>query len=547
MTRLFAFLMLALLLLPCQAWAVAGEWQRDADAGARLISGVTATGDGSTVPLGLEIEMGPEWHTYWRSPGAAGLPPEIDWQSSLNDTSNLQSSVMLFPAPKRYTAYGLETVGYRDHVVFPIDAVLHAPGRALSIDATLNLLVCSAICVPKSFALKLTVPAGAAAPSPEATLIKQFRDQLPGDAEKSGLVIKGVANTGAGLSVTVESRDELTSPDIFIEDDKSISFAAPEVTLSEHGHTAVFDVKLADTLPDAVPLAGMPLVLTVVDGEHALENHVIAPEAEVTTGPKHDNAHPLPLALAILFAIIGGFIMNLMPCVLPVLSMKILSVVSHGGRDTGLVRQSFLMTATGIVFSYMALAAMVITLKRLGLAFGWGVQFQQPLFLLFLTLLLTFFAANMWGLFEIQLPRFLADSLDSSYHPKLAGDFATGAFATLLATPCSAPFLGTAVGFALASGPLQILTIFLALGMGMSLPYIAIATWPRVATTLPKPGLWMVRLRQLLGGALALTALWMLWVLAAQIPLGFALFVGLAMLGIVILLCLRSSSVRPRL
>ena len=126
------------------------------------------------------------------------------------------------------------------------------------------------------------------------------------------------------------------------------------------------------------------------------------------------------------------------------------------------------------------------------MSFGWGVQFQEPLFLSFLIVLLTLFAANMWGLFEIQLPRFLVDTFDQAYHPKLAGDFATGAFATLLATPCTAPFLGTALGFALASGPRDIALIFLGLGIGMALPYLAIAAWPRFATALPRPGMWML-------------------------------------------------------
>jgi suppressor for copper-sensitivity B len=236
-----------------------------------------------------------------------------------------------------------------------------------------------------------------------------------------------------------------------------------------------------------------------------------------------------------------------MPCVLPVLSLKVLSVVSHGGGDARTVRHSFLVTAGGILFSFLLLGGVTIVLKNLGLAFGWGVQFQQPLFLVFLTLLLTFFAANMWGLLEIQLPQFLADNLDKAYHPKLAGDFATGAFATLLATPCSAPFLGTAIGFALASGPKEIILIFLALGFGMIIPYLAIATWPHMATKLPKPGAWMVKLRHLLGWALGITAVWMLWILSAQIPGRLAIFVGLSMLGIIILLALKKYKISPKL
>ena len=178
-------------------------------------------------------------------------------------------------------------------------------------------------------------------------------------------------------------------------------------------------------------------------------------------------------------------------------------------------------------------------LSELGLAVGWGVQFQQPVFLGFLVLLLTFFAANMWGLFDIRLPRWLADNLTGPYHPKLAGDFATGAFATILATPCTAPFLGTAVGFALASGPNQIVIVFAALGLGMALPYLAVGLMPNFATALPRPGAWMVHLRHLLGWALALTALWLIWVLAAQISPRGAFVVGVCMLAILGLFALQ--------
>jgi suppressor for copper-sensitivity B len=233
-----------------------------------------------------------------------------------------------------------------------------------------------------------------------------------------------------------------------------------------------------------------------------------------------------------------------MPCVLPVLSLKVLSVIGHGGGETRLVRHSFLVTASGILFSFLVLGGVTVLLQKLGMAVGWGLQFQQPMFLIFLVLLLTVFAANMWDLFEIQLPRFLADGInDAGYHPKLAGDFAAGAFATLLATPCSAPFLGTAISFALGSGPRDIMIIFAALGTGMILPYLAIALFPSLATSLPKPGRWMVVLRRLLGGALAVTAIWLLWVLSAQISARFAAIAGFCMLALLLLFGMRKTNI----
>ncbi len=547
MTRMIAALLFVFFMAPAAAHATASDWQKDDAISVRLLSAVNGVGQETIVPIGLEVQMGPEWHTYWRSPGAAGLPPQIDWANSLNDNGNVESATLLYPAPKRYTAYGLETVGYRDHVVFPIDVKLRAPGKPLNIDTTVDLLVCSAICVPKSFHLQLTVPTGTTAESAEAPLLKQFRDQIPGDVETSGLVMKSVANDGTNLTLDFESHFPLSNPDIFIENDKNISFTAPVTTLGPNNLSVRFMVKPADTLPDGTTLAGLPLTVTVVTGDHALEQHMVTPAMATITAVAPTPAPTLPLGLAMLFAILGGLILNLMPCVLPVLSLKLLSVVSHGGRDVKVVRHSFLTTAAGIIFSFLVLAGVTLVLRSLGLAFGWGVQFQQPMFLVFLILLLTFFAANMWGLLEINMPRFLADNLDKDYHPKLAGDFATGAFATVLATPCSAPFLGTAIGFALIAGAQTIFLIFLALGFGMALPYLAIAIWPRFATTLPKPGAWMVKLRHILGWALGLTALWMLWVLAAQIPWRFAVFVGLSMAGIILLLALRRTEVSRKI
>ncbi len=533
------FFALIFVLLPAQAFALAGDWVRDEGVAVRLISGAAATGQETTVPLGLELQLANGWHTYWRSPGEAGLPPQLDWSRSQTDTDNLQSATLLYPAPHRYTAYGLETIGYRDHVLFPIDAVLRHAGQALKADVAVDLLICGSLCVPKHFDLTLAVPSGSAETSVEAELLHQAREQVPADSATSGLLLKGVSSDGKSLTFAITSRDPMTQPDIFLENDKNIGFGAPEITLEASGFAASLKVKPTDALPSGVTLAKLPLTLTIVNGEHATEIKTETPAIPALLSSPSIAQHPVSFSLALLFALIGGFLLNLMPCVLPVLSLKIVSVVSHGGGEPSRVRHSFLTTAAGIVFSFLVLAFVMVVLKHLGLALGWGVQFQQPAFLMFLILLLVFFAANLWGLFEIPLPRFLVDRMDRAYHPKLVGDFATGAFATLLATPCSAPFLGTAVGFALASGATEILAIFTALGLGMATPYLAVALFPRAATLLPKPGAWMVRLRQILGLALALTALWLLFVMAAQISVVRAAGFGLLMIVLTLLLVMK--------
>jgi suppressor for copper-sensitivity B len=236
-------------------------------------------------------------------------------------------------------------------------------------------------------------------------------------------------------------------------------------------------------------------------------------------------------------ALAGGLILNLMPCVLPVLAIKLLGVVSKGGRSRRDVRLGFLASSAGILFTFLVLGAATIAAKAAGSAVGWGVQFQQPLFLVALALLCLLFAGNLWDLFEIRVPAKVAGNIvardrDHSF----AGGFLSGLFATVLATPCSAPFLGTAIGFALAGGPVDILAIFAALGSGMALPYLLVALSPGLANRLPRPGGWMITLRRVLGFALLGTAAWLISVLAVQAGTLAALSVGACLGALLILL-----------
>ena len=220
---------------------------------------------------------------------------------------------------------------------------------------------------------------------------------------------------------------------------------------------------------------------------------------------------------------LGGLILNLMPCVLPILSLKVFGLVQTAGQGRRHVTLSVLATASGIIVSFWALAALAIGARSAGEAVGWGIQFQNPVFVTFLAVVLVFFALNMWGLFEIPMPSFLSGAGSGESHG-LAGHFGTGLFATLMATPCSAPFLGTAVGFALSQTAVVTLAVFTAVGIGMATPYLLLAATPGAAKLLPKPGNWMTTLRGVMGFLLAGTVVWLLYVLAAQIaPASLAL------------------------
>ena len=224
-------------------------------------------------------------------------------------------------------------------------------------------------------------------------------------------------------------------------------------------------------------------------------------------------------------ALLGGLILNVMPCVLPVLGIKLAGAIRAGGAAPGRVRAGFLASAAGVMAFVWTLAALVLAAKAAGLAVGWGVQFQNPVFLAAMVAVTALFAANLAGAFEIALPQGFATPLARG-RAGLAGDFATGAFAAVLATPCSAPFLGTAVAFALAGGAPEVALVFTMLGLGLAAPYLAVAARPSLVARLPRPGRWMLWVRAALALMLLATALWLAWVLSSVAGLRAALAVG---------------------
>src|SRR5262245_16732977 len=238
------------------------------------------------------------------------------------------------------------------------------------------------------------------------------------------------------------------------------------------------------------------------------------------------------LAVMLLLAVLGGLILNVMPCVLPILSLKVFGLVRSAGHGHAEVARGALATAAGILISFLALALAAIAARSAGAAVGWGVQFQRPGFVAFLAVVVVLFCLNLWGLFEIPLPQRLARIGGAGPREGMAGHFFSGLFATLMATPCSAPFLGTAIGFALAQPAPVVLAVFTALGVGMALPYLVVAAAPGVARLLPRPGEWMETVRGVMGFLLAASAVWLFYVLSLQVsPLQLA-FIQLGLLGI---------------
>ena len=516
---LTAAFLLALAMPGGPAHAAASRWDRHEHGAARLITAAQATGSSAQLDVGLQLRLTPGWHTYWRTPGDAGISPTIDWKGS----ENLDGVVIAWPAPRHLKPLAdLQTYGYEDGVVLPITVTLAHPGAPLRLHAEVDYASCKEVCIPYHASLELALPAGLAATGPEAPLMAAARASVPGDLASAQLKLLGaVVGPGQGgvvLSVRVASTGEpLHAPDLFVEGLANVTPPAAKVSLTEAGDLATLSVPIQGL--SAAALARTKLRLTVVDGVRSAETDATPLLGNLP--PMHGHKTRITI---IGVALLGGLVLNLMPCVLPVLSLKLLALVGYAGAERRAARLGLLATAAGVVVSFGLLSAALIGLKAAGAAIGWGIQFQQPWFLAGMALVTTLFAASLWDWLPFALPGGVAELVGSVRGPgRFSNAFLLGGFATMLAASCSAPFVGTALGFALARGPLDIALVFGALGLGMAAPFLAIAAAPGLVAWLPRPGPWMIWLRRVLGLVLLGTAVWLLSVLALEAGVGAAL------------------------
>ena len=467
----------------------------------RLIAAENAV-SGATVTAGLDLAMDEGWKTYWRSPGEVGLPPALDWSGS----ENVASVDLAFPAPTRFTAFDIENYGYADEVVFPLAVTAESPGEPMRLSVRADLLVCADLCVPESLNLSLDLPGvGGADVSVDAEAAARLGDWIARVPGEDGFALDAVHLTEDALTLTATSDAPLTDPQIFPEQGDYASFGPPEIVAD--GRT------LWARLPVLNPGEGA-LDVTLVDGARAatLPAATLADAAPLRPG----GGGGAGLWAALGAALLGGLILNVMPCVLPVLSIKLTSAFDARDRTPAQVRAGFLASAAGIVGFFAALAGAVVAARAAGVVVGWGVQFQQPAFLAAMVVLMALFAANLFGLFEVSLPSSAQTALGTAGQGKgLWGDAATGAFAAVMATPCSAPFVGSAVAYALTRGAGETLAVFLAMGLGLALPYLVVAARPALVRRLPRPGRWMGTVRTALGVLMAAAAVWIATVLHA--------------------------------
>jgi thiol:disulfide interchange protein DsbD len=513
---------------------------------------------GQPLWLGLQITHQPEWHTYWKNPGDSGLPTDLAWTLP----AGLDAGEIAWPLPRKIPIGTLANYGYEGTVLLPVPVTVassFAPGP-LAKNATIELraswLVCRKECIPEEGEFTLQLPLQSTTALHGAAFDAAARAQpQPVLADAGGTVPGSQAQIADGnaLQISVHGlpvalRGKVL--DLFPETGEVIDNAAPwtqawngsvwtaqvplspqrsaspglmPVVLAEKtaepgaaGHATDTDtrtgyraeLKVLGTWPQVAAMAGVsPALDAALKANAAQASGASAPMAGA-------GASPLTLAAALLGALLGGLLLNLMPCVFPVLAIKVIGFSQHA-QDRRAHRVSGLAYTAGVVLSFMALGALMLGLRAAGEAIGWGFQLQSPAVVASLAALFTLIALNLAGMFEFG--HFLPSSVASlqARHP-VADSFLTGVLAVAVASPCTAPFMGASLGLTATLPAAQALAVFVALGLGLALPYLAASLVPAVARALPRPGAWMDTLRKLMAFPMLATVVWLVWVLGQQ-------------------------------
>ncbi|WP_263358190.1 protein-disulfide reductase DsbD family protein [Acidicapsa ligni] len=464
---------------------------------------------GQQAQAGLYFKLESGWHVYWKNAGDAGEPPKIRW--TLPD--GVTADAMQFPAPKRLPNGPLMDFGYEDEVLFPIalNAAATAKSGAATLHAKVDWLVCREVCIPGKTELgveRKILPAGAGfnlVDKGDAGLLQRLTTALPKPLPTSAKAVFTPTPTGFRLAV-LTGQPEATAQ-FFPAEQSVLDNPAPQ-PVSTLATGIVLDLKKDSTL-GATPaqIAG----IVELSGGRAYDVVAIPGVVPASTASKPADATGLIKAAGLAF--LGGIILNLMPCVFPVLFIKGLSLVQSSSEEKHKQRSHGFVYTAGIVVSFWVLVGALLGLRAAGATLGWGFQFQSPIFVALMAGLLFFLGLSLAGQFEIGLT---LTSTGGSLANKqgYAGSFFTGVLAVIVATPCTAPFMGAAVGYALAQSPIVTFAIFTALALGLAAPYLALTLQPAWTRLLPRPGAWMEVLKQATAVPIFATVIWLAWVLA---------------------------------
>ena len=520
--RTMSFWLLGLFLASPAAFPLSGNVVATANVKAHLVSEPSAIAPGQSFWVALEFNIRDGWHTYWRNPGDSGQATALKWQLPPGFTAG----DIVWTTPHRFEIPPLMNYGYAKHAVHLVN--ITAPkdltaGTPIVLSAKASWLVCSDVCIPEEAELQLKLPVntepGAIDPA-DAALFAAARSELPtaqlaattARIQNGQLVIALGREWGATLT-------QIKSLAFFPYDEGGIEYAAPQ-TLSRNKDVVELAMKLGDRPPQAGIIRGV-LLATELSGNETVTVPMEIAANFAQAGGESETSVPVLLLLAVL----GGLILNLMPCVFPVLSIKAMSLVEQAKKHPAIVRTKGVVFAAGVIGSMLCLAAVLLALRAGGEQIGWGFQLQSPLFVTLMVYLLLAVGLNLSGVFEVGgTLAGIGDGLTQG--DGYRASFFTGVLTTLVATPCTAPFMAAAVGAALTKSPMVALCIFAALGFGLALPYLLLSFAPWLRRALPKPGAWMDTLKQIFAFPIYASAAWLLWVLAQEassIGLGAAL------------------------
>ena len=496
-----------------------------------LVSEVAGIAPGQTFWVALQQRIAPGWHTYWMNPGDSGEAPRIEWSLPPGFTVG----EFAWPLPDRIRVGSAMTYGYSESVVLPISVTPPAdlvPGTRVTLKGQAGWLVCEEICIPEEAPLALTLPVVRGAPAVDArgaALIEAARRSIPTQSPWRA----SFAATPQDVTLMVDApglaADRISEVWFYPARWGAIDLTAPQRVRVDAAGITIDVARGRLTEASAAPIEGVLAVAERLDGgtvRHGF-SMTVSPTGLGVTKP----TSLASLLSALGLALAGGLVLNLMPCVLPVLSIKALGLVQlAGARAATLARHGLAYTA-GVLVSFAIVAGALIALRATGERLGWGFQLQSPAFVTLLAWLFFTMALSLSGAIVVST-RFTGAGQALAARPGHVGSFATGALATVAATPCTAPFMGAAVGFALAQPWPTALLVFEALGLGLALPYLLLTLVPAWRRLLPKPGPWMTRLKQLLAFPLYASAAWLVWVVSQQAgPHG----VGAALAGVVLI------------
>jgi thiol:disulfide interchange protein len=510
---------------------------------AELLSDTSTIVPGKSFTIGLLLRMAPGWHTYWAFSGDAGLPTELKWKLP----SGWKVSEIQWPIPLKTIDPGdIETYGYENEVLLmqKITPPQKLENSMVKLSAEANWLVCEKICIPGSATPQLELPVSTTSQPANSDLFARYRRLLPQNWPESNAATANWSRIGRDLRLKVTSETLTNCPalDVFPLPEQGVVVGHPTIE-SRNRNEVVFRIPIESSEKSLSSIAGLIVYSQRPNGEDRAAWRISAASTVATTSSEPARG----IFTFLLFGFLGGIILNLMPCVLPVISLKIFGFIQQAGQSRRKILRSGIAFTAGIFAWFIGLALLLIALKGAGRDVTWGgFQFTNAYFVLALSVIVLVFALNLFGVFEISLPQGMTRGLLSTTERKDdLGSFFQGIFATVLATPCTAPFLGTALGFAFSQSPAVILAMFVAIAAGMSAPYLLLSAQPAWLRFLPKPGAWMLHVKQFMGFLLLATLLFLLYVLGAQRGLEGAIWASCFLLLISVACWMKGAFVLP--